>query len=126
LKKESQVLYKNDTRTTINGGFARKNISDVQAPNFKVFAIHDNVIEAEQYREPKPDHAIIHRLIWIRVVGGQRTFGSLKHHWNNTTEHGNRQQADLLVFTNFAELRDANRKVSKCSVLNDCTKMVTV
>ena len=95
----------------------------VQPPHFQIFSIHDNVVESEKYREPILDHWVVSGCM-IRVL--EATIGALEHSRDDTSKHGNRKQADLLILAHFAEVGDAHREVGKGAMAHDRREMLFV
>ena len=89
-----------------------------QTSHFKVFPVHDDVIETEQHREPILDHRVLDANI-LRACGSKTALWCVQHDRNNASEHGNRKQTDLLVLANLAKVGDAYRQVSECAVADD-------
>jgi hypothetical protein len=96
-----------------------------QTSHFKVFAIHYDVIETEQHREPILDHRIVDTNI-LRASGGKTTLWRVQHDRNDAAEHGNRKQTDLLVLADLAKVGDAYRQVCEGAVSDDSHEMFLV
>lgn len=99
---------------------------NVQAPDFQIFPIHDDVIETKQDGKPIFDHNVAHRYICSVAFTMKRAFWALEHDRNHAAKHGNCQEADLLIFADFAKFRDANSKISESTMADNGRKMVFV
>lgn len=95
---------------------------NAQSPDFQVFTIHDDIVETEKNRIPIFDHVIVHRC----GFGGPRTFGTLEHNGNDTTQHRNGQQTDFLVLAYFAEICDAHSEICESAMPNNRREMFFV
>jgi len=82
-KRESKAL----SRESNQGSNRKKGYS--QSSDFQIFAIHDDIVKTEKYREPKSDHAVIHGLLCTGRFGIQCAFWALQHDGYNTAEHSN-------------------------------------
>lgn len=99
-------------------------------PDLEVVTAHDDLIMSEEHRVPVLHHRIVlQRRIRRRTRVGircNRTFSSVQHGRNDTSQHVDGVQADFLVLVDLAKLGDADRQVGKRAVNDDFAKVIGV
>ena len=96
-----------------------------QTSYFEVFSVHYDVIETEQHREPILDHRIVDTMV-LWASSGKTTLWRVQHDRNDASEHGNREETDLLVLADLAKVGDAYCQVCKGAVSDDGYKVFLV
>lgn len=105
---------------------------DVQPSDLEILAIHDDIVKAEEYREPEFDHRVVDERdlrAWCwraryRLV--QRAVGAGEHGRNDTSKHLHGLQANLLVLADLAEVGDADGEVREGAESDDSSKVILV
>ena len=90
-----------------------------QASYFQVFAIHDHIVEAEERREPIFDHWVVCMCSTNICSRSETAIRALQHNWNDTSEHRDCQETDLLVFVDFAKIGNADGQVGEGAMLHN-------
>jgi hypothetical protein len=120
LKRESSALWEVSQHEQSHPSL------HVQSPDLQILPIHDNVIEPEENWEPEFNHIVILWQIGLRGCCSQGTFRAIEHDGDDAAQHGDCQQANFLIFADFAELRDADSEISKGTISDNGRKMVFV
>ena len=56
----------------------------------------------------------------------EAAFGTFKHDWNDAPQHRDSKKANLLILGHFAEVRDADSQISKCSMTDNGREMFLI
>lgn len=129
LKGVEQIIKRTDNNVVkLGASDFWKEQFDLPFSHFEIFAIHNNIIKAKKNWKPKFGHGIIDGSLfdfgW--TVFGNRALGTFEHLRNETAQHLDGMQTDLLIFTDFAEICNADRQVGKRAVCNNKREVVAI